>query len=267
MEMIKKIMNNKNLVIFILGAILMLLFLKQCNKISSLKQDINYAKEEANINLNNLKASRDTITIIKNDYGDKVAEIRSFTIDLSKKDEDIMRLTNKYKRALNLSNDLKNVNTLISTQLKLKDSLLANTTVTQIDSNSAEIKFSNSDNYGGGNSRSLLGTSLIKYEYNKFKVLSSEFKLTQTLSLITAIENIDGVDKLKITTSYPGMEIKGIENINLINSRLNSKPEKKSGWSIGLGVGYGINLNNNQVISFGPSIGVGCFYSPKWLRF
>ena len=84
---------------------------------------------------------------------------------------------------------------------------------------------------------------------------------------MAAIENIDGADRLKLSTSYPGIEIKDIENINLINTRLNRKVQKKSGWSIGIGVGYGINLNNNQVISTGPSIGLGVYWSPKFLRF
>jgi hypothetical protein len=98
-------------------------------------------------------------------------------------------------------------------------------------------------------------------------VLDSKFELTQTLSLMAAIENIDGADRLKLSTSYPGIEIKDIENINLINTRLNRKVQKKAGWSIGIGVGYGINLNNNQVISTGPSIGLGVYWSPKFLRF
>jgi hypothetical protein len=98
-------------------------------------------------------------------------------------------------------------------------------------------------------------------------VLQTKFELTQTLSLMAAIENVDGADRLKLSTSYPGLQIQDIENINLVNTRLNRKAEKKSRWMIGFGVGYGINLNNNQVISTGPSIGFGLYYSPKFLQF
>jgi hypothetical protein len=97
--------------------------------------------------------------------------------------------------------------------------------------------------------------------------LETKFELTQTLSLMAAIENVDGADRLKLSTSYPGLEIKDIENINLVNSRLNNRDQKKSRWLVGFGVGYGINLNNNQVISTGPSIGVGLYWSPKFLQF
>ena len=267
MGLIKKISDNKNLIIFILGIVVTLLFLKQCNSISSLKQDIKHAKEDADINLNNLKASIDTITILKNVNGDNISQIRSYQLDLSKKDQELNLMVNKYKRALKLSEDLSKVNSLLSVDLGIKDSLIANLKTSELDSITTKLEFDSFDDFGNGNSRNLFGSMLITKTPFGLKYGNPSFNISQTINLMAAIENVDGADRLKLTTTYPGMEIKGIENINLINSRLNSKPEKKSGWSIGLGVGYGINLNNDQVISFGPSIGVGCFYSPKWLRF
>mgnify|MGYP001575567644 CR=1 FL=1 len=267
MKIIDKISDNKNLILFILGVIVTLLLLKQCNTISSLKDEVKYTEEKSNINLNNLKASRDSIRILKNVNGDNISQIRSFTLDLAEKDALLDDMVDKYKDALNLSRDLKYVNSLISTKLEIKDSLLANANVSKIDSNSAEINFLSSEDYGDGNSRLLTGSSIIKYDLNGFKVLKSSFELKQTLNLMAAIENVNGVDVVKVTTSYPGIDIKGVENINLINTRINKKSEKKSGWSIGIGLGYGVNLNNNQVISTGPSIGLACIYSPKWLRF
>lgn len=250
-----------------LGALFVLLFLRQCDQVSSLKQDVKYAKEDANISLNNLKASQDSIGIIISKNGDQLAQIRSYEVDLSIKNNDLVKMTNKYKDALNLNDDLSNVNSLISAELEIKDSLIANASVTQIDSTTAEVKYNSFLDYGNGNSRTLFGTSTLKYDFGKFNVLDSKFELSQTLSLMAAIENVDGADRIKLSTSYPGIKITDIENINLINTRLNRKIEKKAGWSIGIGVGYGINLNNNQVISTGPSIGIGLFYSPKWLRF
>ena len=267
MEFIKKIFGNKNTLTFVLGALFVLLFLRQCDQVSSLKQDVKYAKEDANISLNNMLASQDSVSVLTNKYGDQVAQIRSYKVDLSIKDNELIKMTNKYKRALDLNDDLSSVNSLISAELEIKDSLLANTSVTQIDSTTAEVKYESFKDYGSGNSRSLFGTSTLKYDFGQFRVLDSKFELKQTLSLFAAIESVDGADKLKLSTSYPGIEIKDIENINLINTRLNRKLEKKSGWSIGIGVGYGINLNNNQVISTGPSIGLGVYWSPKFLRF
>jgi len=263
----KKILTNKSTLTFIAGVLFVLLFLKQCNQIESLKQDVNFANNDANRNLNNYLAAQDSVQVLVNSNGEKVVQIRSYEFDLSKLQDKQKELTNKYKKALDLNDDLKEVNSLISADLEIKDSLLAEASVVQIDSTSAEVTYESYKDYGNGNSRSLFGTSTVKYDFGQFKVLDSKFELKQTLSLFAAIESVDGADKLKLSTSYPGIEIKDIENINLINTRLNRKLEKKSGWSIGIGVGYGINLNNNQVISTGPSIGLGVYWSPKFLRF
>ena len=266
-DKIKNILSNRTLVTFIAGALFVLLFLKQCNQISELKQDVKYAQEDAGIALSNFRAAQDSIKILVDKNGNQLAQIRSFTIDLNDKKNQLISMTNKYKKALKLNDELEGVNALISAELALKDSLLAEATVTRIDSTTAKVNFSSFDDFGNGNTRSLTGSSLIKYNYGNFQVTDSKFEIRNTLSLLAAIENVDGSDVLKLSTSYPGLEITDIENLNLINTRLNRKKEKKAGWSVGIGVGYGINLNNNQVISTGPSIGLGLYWSPKFLRF
>ena len=263
-------MSNKSLVMFIAGALFILLFLRQCNQISTLKQDVKYAQEDANRAFSNFKAAQDSVTVLINQNGDQLAQIRSFEIDLSQKESDLLQMTNKYKKALNLNKDLKGVNALISAELELKDSLLAAATTTKIDSTTSIVNFNSFNDFGSGNTRSLTGSTKIRINPNNWDLhaFDSQFTIGQTLSLVAAIEEgTDGVDRLKLSTSYPGLEIRDIENINLVNTRLNRTLEKKAGWSIGIGVGYGINLNNNQVISTGPSIGLGLYWSPKFLRF
>jgi hypothetical protein len=112
-----------------------------------------------------------------------------------------------------------------------------------------------------------VGNMFITKLPNGFNYSGATFDIGQKISLLAAIETVDGADQLKLSTAYPGLTFSNIENINLINTRLNQKPVKKGGFAIGVGLGYGINLNNNQVISTGPSIGFGLYYSPKWLRF
>ena len=90
--------------------------------------------------------------------------------------------------------------------------------------------------------------------------------------LLNEGHNVHSLDNYEIglkENEQPGCHyhIGDIENINLVNSRLNRKDQKKSRWLVGFGVGYGVNLNNNQVISTGPSIGLGIYWSPKFLRF
>ena len=73
---------NKNTIIFILGALFMLLFLKQCNQNADLKRQLAGAKTEAERSHNNYLASQDTISYYKTQAGSLVSEKRSFVLKL-----------------------------------------------------------------------------------------------------------------------------------------------------------------------------------------
>jgi hypothetical protein len=265
---IKNIKLSRSAIIFIAGALFVLLFLKQCDKISDLRQDVKIAETNAERNFNNYLAANDSVTYLQNQNGDMLATIRSYEFDISDLRDDQNNLIKKYNNVLSLNRDLNKVNTLLSADLAIKDSLLAASQVTQIDSITGLITYNKSDDFGNGNTRTLNGSSTVRFQDGRFLILGqSQFNIDQTLSLSAAVEEVDGANRLKLSTSYPGLTISNIENINLINTKLNQKQDKKAGWSIGFGVGYGVNLNNNQVISYGPSIGVGLYWSPKFLRF
>lgn len=263
----KNIFTDKGSYIFILGVLFMLLFLRQCDRIESLKQEVKITKELAEREHNNYLASNDTIRITNAKNGNLISEIRSYEFDLDNLKEEQGQLITRYKKALNLNNDLNKVNTLLSANVEIKDSIIANTELTYIDTLSSKLTFSKFDDFGKGNTRNLFGELLITKLDSGFVYGNPYFKLEQTITLMAAIEDKNGYDEIKISTGYPGLTITDIENINLINTKLNQRNEKNAGWSIGVGVGYGINLNNNQVISTGPSIGIGVYWSPKWLRF
>lgn len=263
----KNIFTDKGSYIFILGVLFVLLFLRQCDRIESLKQEVKITKELSEREHNNYLASKDTIRTINAENGNLISEIRSYEFDLDNLKEEQEQLITKYKKALNLNRDLNKVNTLLSANVEIKDSIIANTELTYIDTLSSKLTFSKFDDFGNGNTRNLFGELLITKLDSGFAYGNPYFNLDQTITLMAAIEDNNGYDEIKISTGYPGLTITDIENINLINTKLNQRNEKKAGWSIGVGVGYGINLNNNQVISTGPSIGIGVYWSPKWLRF
>ncbi|MDG1440846.1 MAG: DNA/RNA non-specific endonuclease [Flavobacteriales bacterium] len=56
---IKNILSNKTLVTFIAGAFFVMLFIRQCDQISNLKQDLKFAQEDGDRSLNNFKAAQD----------------------------------------------------------------------------------------------------------------------------------------------------------------------------------------------------------------
>ena len=268
MNKLKKILSNKSTLGFVLGVLFVLLFLRQCEQTEKLKRDLKTTQETSDRNFNNYLASKDSIEIYKTGTGELISTIRSYEFDIINLKDDQKDMIKKYTNALNLNKDLNEVNTLISAELAIKDSLLASTSVVEIDSTTSEIKYNKFDIFSKGNTRTLTGSSTVRFSGGKFYIIGeSQFNIDQTLSLNAKIENEEGSNRLKLSTTYPGLIISDIENINLINTKLNQRYEKKSGWSIGIGVGYGINLNNNQVISTGPSIGLGVYWSPKFLRF
>ena len=268
LDKLKAIWQNKQLRNFLVIVLVALLFLKQCNQISNLKREVDQVEETANRNFNNYKAAQDTVRLLELNNGKQAATIKSYEFDIANLEEEQENLIAKYKGVLDINKDLNKVNALLSADIKIKDSLLAAISVERIDSITDKVTFDRFDDFGHGNTRNLAGSMFVYRDGDNLLYRDAIFSIQQEMSLYAAIEDADGdgQDEIKITTDYPGLVITDIENINLINSKLNQKYEKKSGWSIGLGVGYGVNLNNNQVISYGPSLGIGLFWSPKWLR-
>lgn len=265
--MIKNILNNKTLLRFIGIAIVVLLVLKQCNQISNLKEDLQNTEKIADRNFNNYKAAQDSIKIEQSKNGQLVSRIGSFEYDVEVLKSDKTNLLNRYNRVLKEKTKLENINTLISTDLTIKDSILNSSIAVSQDKDTVTFNFSDNKNWDKYNYREFSGELKLTRLDSMFTVKSSRFDFNQGISLTTAVVKEEGREVLRITTPYPGLNFTSIENINIVNDRLNQRQKKKAGWSVGVGFGYGINLNNDQVISTGPSIGFGIYYSPSWLKF
>ena len=266
----KYIPTNSNTIIFIVLIVLVLLLTYQCDRNSTLKQEAKNAQTVATRNYNNLKASQDTIKFERNRNGELVAIKLGYEFDINTLTAQNKEVIAEYQKSLGLNKDLKGVNSLLRAEIKVKDSIInAKSSVAQTSDSTATISISDEKNWDKYNWRKFNATVDILRDKgtNNIKVVSNRFKFEKGIELKAAIISNEGVNTLKITSSYPGVLFTNIENINLVNDKLNQKFEKKSGWSAGIGIGYGINLNNNQVVSMGPSINIGLIWSPKWLRF
>ena len=267
---IKNINITRSTLIFIMGALFVLLFLRQCNKTQELKNKVEQVQLVADRNYNNLVASQDSIRLEKNKNGELIALKNSYELEINSLTADNKKAIADYRRALNLTKDIGGINSLLKTEIKIKDSIINSMgLVTTITDSTSTIKFSDVKNWDKYNWRRFNGTVdiLRNKKTNNISVISSNFNFEQGIELKAAILNYDGINSLKITTTYPGIEFTNIENINLVNDKLNPTLQRPKNWGIGVGVGYGINLNNNQIISTGPNIGIGVFYTPNWLRF
>lgn len=261
---------NRNTITFVVLTILVLLLLHQCDRNSTLKVDAKNAQRVANRTLNNLKASQDTIKFERNRNGELVAIKLGYEFDINTLTDENKRVIADYQKALGLGRDLKGVNALLRAEIRVKDSIInARSSVATTSDSTATVLINDEKNWDKYNWRKFNATIdlLRDKKTNNLTVLSNRFNFEQGIELKAAIINKEGVNSLKITSPHPGVLFTNIENINLVNDKLNQKFEKKSGWSAGIGIGYGINLNNNQVVSIGPSINLGLIWSPKWLRF
>lgn len=257
----------KNVILFGGLAILIFCLLQQCNSNQNLKREIQHIQKVSDRNLNNYKALQDTIVIEKNKNKDLVSSIRSFEYDVNTLSEKNKNLIKEYNRQLNINTELGNVNSLLSTTINVKDSIINASGAVTVVEDTIKVNVADENKFDKYNWRRFDGQISLLRDSGQYSLFSSRFNIEQGIGLSAAIITDNGYDRLKISTPYEGITFTNIENINLVNDRLNKKYEKRAGWSIGVGFQYGLNLNNNQVISTGPSIGLGIYWSPKFLRF
>ena len=260
---------NKNVIIFILGALFMLLFLRQCNQTADLKRQLNETKIEAERSHNNYLASQDTIKYYKSQAGSLIAEKRAFVLQLEEFESDYKDLKKEYTEVLGLNKNLKNQNTLLKAEIEILSRIKPEGSVTQISDTSSILNFKKVDDFGKGNSRSFEGKVKVFYSNKNFSIDENQtyFDFKQNIKLYASIDEENGFKKVKIASFYPGLDVQDIENINLINNKLNEKPEKRSRWVAGMGVGYGVSLVNGSTITLSPWVGVSLLWTPKWLQF
>jgi hypothetical protein len=258
---------NKNTLIFIGASLFVIFFMRQCDQIDELKYKVESTQRVADRNLNNYKASLDTIKIEKNAKNELVSKIRSFEFEVNELTDSNSNLIEKYKSSLNINKEIEKVNSIIASNLIIKDSILNAVTSITHSADTTTISIVDDKNWDKYNWRTFSGSIDLLNNENTFKVISSRFDFKQGISLTAGIIDTEEGSILKITSPYPNLKFTRIENINLVNERLNRPKVGKAGWSFGIGIGYGLNLNPGQIISLGPTIGVGLVYSPKWLRF
>jgi len=257
---------NKNTLIFIGASLFVLLFLRQCNQIENLKIEVEQTQKISNRNLNNYKASLDTIANERNYNNELVSSIRSYEVEINYLTNENNKLLKSYRRSLNINKEIQKINSVISADLEIKDSIIGATTVATI-GDTINLKINDDRKWDKYNWRRFDGEINLLRDSLDVSLMSSNFNIYQGISLKAGILQTPTGDILKITSPYPNLEFTNIENINLVNDRLNRPMIGKSGWSLGFGVGYGLNLAPERIITVGPTIGVGLFWSPKWLRF
>jgi len=254
-NMIKFDLNRDNLT-FIGLVVVVLLLLGQCSSNASMREEINRLEEEVTVTENNLKASLDTVEIVRKKNGTILAEISAFQLTADQLNKTNKKLVTDYTKALDLNKKLKGVNTLLKAEIANKDSIIFNSTLNA----DSTFSFADSVDYGEGNYRYIWVNGRLMNTQ-----VSGTIDIEQKIKLWAAIEEKDGLRKLKLSTKYPFDDF-DLQGISLINDELNIY-RKKSRWNINFGFGLGIVPSGQTGLAVTPTVGVMLGYSPKLLQF
>lgn len=263
-------------------AIIVALFLFQCNKNQNLQSELEKEKTEAQRITNNYEAKN--APLIQQHINDSTLlaerQILKLSIDELKNDySDLLVGFEKFKKQnprVIEKITFNNTEKIIQVPVSVKMDSLGNGTFT----------FKDSVSFADGNYRKLTGTvPFINTHYKKsdsslisnkkLDVFSrvvpgpADFLLDQGIRLKVGLFEDPKTKKVTIgvTTSYPGIKFTQLEGADIMKdetSRKATKPFRKT-WGIGLSLSYGGTVTKNKV-SFGPQIGVGINYTPKWLQ-
>ena len=289
MNWIKKIWNflkdpkNRRLIIFIVIALFILLFLKQCNTIKKFKIELENQKTENQRLQNNIDASLDTIKTYRMKNGSLRSEISGYVLTIEELKGKYAKLFKDYEYEKN-----KPPKVIIEYVTIFKEVIKEVPIYVSVDSlGNGFITFKDSVEFNKGNSRILSGnipyhtnywtkkdTTLLNLDsLNLFSTIQPKFgtfELKQRITLMTGISTDNKTKKpiIWVQTKYPGITFSDIIGAEILQDEQSKKAVRKlrKEFGIGINIGYGVVLQNNQYHT-GPVISVGLSYTPKFLQF
>jgi len=268
--------------LFFIVLVAIILLQHSCN--SKLQQQIEEAKAEAQRAENNIEALNDTIRQGKINDTTLLAERLALKLTLKE-------LKDGYSDLLVGFEDFKKQNP------KVIQKIIFNNTETirevpvyaKMDSlGRGYFTFKDTAKFADGNYRKLKGklpfTSTLfnkkdstEVDINKLGLYTkinpglADFELEQGIKLKVGLFEDKKTKKVSIaaTTSYPGITFTTLEGADIMEDKDSRKVTRKfrKTWGVGFSIGYGgtVDLKTSKV-AFGPQVGVGLHYTPKWLQ-
>ena len=266
--------------------VLILILLKQCNDNGNLKTDLDNQKAETTRISNNYEASLDTLDNIRLDNGKLIGQKAGYELTIDEAKIKYSKLLADFKIEKN-----KPPITIVHTEFVIRDSIREVPVIAVLDSNGlTAFVFKDTVIYSEGNWRKIEGKIpyfvLVTDSAGKLIPDSMQAVITkvvpglatlvleQGISLTTGLFKDNDTKKImiKVESSYPGLTFTKIEGASILEDK--SKENKKllrelrKPISIGINLSYGVSFNQQtKTLGYGPSIGVGIQYSPKWLQF
>jgi len=249
---------------------LFILLMNQCNRSSKLEKDV---KRE----YNNYISSLDTIKTISYENGKLIQEKGAYEL----KNSEITKENKELIKKLEIEKN-KKPETVIQTVTIYKDSIVNIATTIESDiQGEKSINFIYNPKLPGKNLLRIQGKtpfeiSLIKdiKDTNKHitKIIPGKttLEIQQNIEMTAAIYRDKKTKRLmaRVVTEFPNITFGELNAFTIIDNK-ESKKEMYSArkiFGIGINIGYGITGLGNT-IRFGPYIGIGLQYSPKFLQF
>ena len=256
--------------IYILGVILLLLLIRQCNATAD-------AEKDAKRQYNNLLASQDSVRFISNKFGNAVYEKSTFELkmsELSKENKELigkLDLDKKRTPEVVIQTITKYIEIFKEVPTKVNEDSLGN----------KSISFLHNPKLPGSNSLKIQGNTPIEIHLDKdpghpndyrprISAGSTEIKIEQSISIVTGLYRDPKTKRLmtRVSTDYPGITFTDINSFQIQDTPENRKAlmSERKRLGIGLSAGFGYVVGKGG-FSPGAFIGLGLNFSPKVLQF
>lgn len=259
------LLNNKITPIVAVVIMAFLLF-RQCG----ISRD---AKREAERNMNNLLAQQDSVRNVESKLGNVLAEKSAFQLKYNELSEEQELLIKQLELAKN-----KKPGVVIETQVVYRDTTIIVPVENEIGIDTSYLGFTYNPTLPGTNRLLVSGrlpytmvdTVLDGQELTLINPGSVNMTVEQKIDLITGLYRDPKTDRLfvRASTSFPGISFNDIQALDMVDDPGTRKALRgaRKPFGIGFNVGYGMSLTTNGYQA-GPVIGVGLYYSPKFLQF
>ncbi len=264
--------QNRQLILFVVILIASVLFLKECQKVSKLKTEIENGKiDNARIERNRL-AETDSLKI-EYDKKNKLYTTSKAAFELTKEE-----LETKYKDLFDSKtlNSLKDKNEKVISVTKenviIKEHIVTNNVFVKDSILGGQFSFNSDTSFSLGNSRKVSGILNYKKDSNIISSRNVILDISQQMEIYTGLNRNKKSGQVKIwaKTKYPGITFSVLEGASIEDDKLTKETiaSFRKPWSLGASFGVGILYNTKQQnITPGIFMGIGVNYSPKKLQF
>lgn len=276
--------ENRQFLWFLLFVALIVIILMQRGCNSNLRSELDAQKGEIQRIKNNYDAQQDSVRHYKINDSLFRAERLGFVLTLDELKKD-------YKHLLIGFEDFKkNPPSVIINQPILIRETIKEVPVTASVNNegNGDFNFSYETQFADNNYRKISGyipftskffnkkdSSVVDYKNLPYTFTlnggNATFELQQRINVKLGLFEDPETKKVKVAvnTSYPGVTFYGLEAYDIMNEDLIKRQQKegKRTFGFGLNLGYGAtySVGLNKLI-FGPQVGVGFHYTPKWAQ-